>query len=110
VGRIVPVIVEPVTLPLLCAPLIHLDLTGLDEAAAAARLRTGLGAGNCTKASTCWPRTHATCAKTPSRAGAQVAHLVGISTLPTNSRRTDRHRLNRGGDRQANAAIHRIVV
>ena len=29
-GRIVPVLVEPVTLPPLYAPLIHLDLTGLD--------------------------------------------------------------------------------
>jgi hypothetical protein len=34
VGRIVPVLVEPVTLPPLYAPLIHLDLTGLDEAVA----------------------------------------------------------------------------
>src|SRR3954447_5262751 len=42
VGRIVPVLVEPVTLPALYAPLIHLDLTGLDEAAAAARLRDRL--------------------------------------------------------------------
>src|SRR4051812_49477750 len=41
-GRIVPVLVEPVTLPPLYAPLIHLDLTGLDEAAAAARLRNRL--------------------------------------------------------------------
>src|SRR3954447_6160165 len=38
-GRIVPVLVEPVTLPALYAPLIRLDLSGLDEAAAAARLR-----------------------------------------------------------------------
>src|SRR3954452_5222510 len=37
-GRIVPVLVEPVTLPPLYAPLIPLDLTGLDEARAAARL------------------------------------------------------------------------
>src|SRR4051812_48871699 len=44
-GRIVPVLVEPVTLPPLYAPLIHLDLTGLDEAAAAARLRTRLAGG-----------------------------------------------------------------
>jgi hypothetical protein len=42
VGRIVPVLVEPVTLPPLYAPLIRLDLTGLDEAAAAARLRARL--------------------------------------------------------------------
>src|SRR3712207_3784737 len=45
-GRIVPVIVEPVTLPPLYAPLIHLDLTGLDEAAAAARLRARLAGGH----------------------------------------------------------------
>jgi hypothetical protein len=41
-GRIVPVLIEPVTLPPLYAPLIHLDLTGLDEATAAARLRNRL--------------------------------------------------------------------
>src|SRR3954464_2036750 len=44
-GRIVPVLVEPVTLPPLYAPLIPLNLTGLDEAAAAARLRTRLAGG-----------------------------------------------------------------
>src|SRR3954447_26216463 len=38
-GRIVPVLVEPVTLPPLYAPLIPLALTGLEESAAAARLR-----------------------------------------------------------------------
>src|SRR3954447_11740571 len=41
-GRIVPGLVEPVTLPTLYAPLIHLDLTGLDEPAAVARLRARL--------------------------------------------------------------------
>src|SRR3954471_6233314 len=45
IGRIVPVLVEPVTLPLLYAPLIPLDLTGLDETAAAARLRARLAGG-----------------------------------------------------------------
>src|SRR3954447_18099019 len=45
VGRVVPVLVEPVTLPPLYAPLIHLDLTGLDEATAAARLLTRLVGG-----------------------------------------------------------------
>src|SRR5688500_13385581 len=43
-GRIVPVLVEPVTLPPLYAPLIPLDLTGLDETAASARLRDRLAA------------------------------------------------------------------
>ncbi|WP_049788154.1 FxSxx-COOH system tetratricopeptide repeat protein [Geodermatophilus obscurus] len=49
-GRIVPVLVEPVTLPPLYASLIHLDLTGLDEAAAAARLRARLAGGRPTSA------------------------------------------------------------
>src|SRR4051812_44671759 len=40
-GRIVPVLVEPVSLP----PLIPLDLTGLDEPAAVARLRAWLTGG-----------------------------------------------------------------
>src|SRR3954447_9992665 len=48
VGRIVPVLIEPVILPALYAPLIHVDLTGLDEAAAAARLRTRLAGGRAT--------------------------------------------------------------
>src|SRR4051812_20795648 len=49
-GRIVPVLVEPVPLPPLYAPLIPLDLTGLDEAAAAARLRARLTGGQPTSA------------------------------------------------------------
>ncbi|MGR6967876.1 FxSxx-COOH system tetratricopeptide repeat protein [Geodermatophilus sp. URMC 61] len=44
-GRIVPVLVEPVTLPSLYSSLVHLDLTGLDEATAAARLLSGLIGG-----------------------------------------------------------------
>src|SRR4051812_8700572 len=44
-GRIVPVLIEPVILPALYAPLISLDLTGLDEAAAAARLLARLSSG-----------------------------------------------------------------
>src|SRR4051794_35966024 len=49
-GRIVPVLIEPVTLPPLYAPLIRLDLTGLDEAAAADRLRNRLTGGRPTSA------------------------------------------------------------
>ncbi|SEP30440.1 transposase, partial [Trujillonella endophytica] len=44
------------------------------------------------------------------RSEAALAHLAGISPLPASSGRTDRHRLNRGGDRAANNAIHRIVL
>lgn len=38
------------------------------------------------------------------------AMLCGVAPLPASSGRTHRHRLNRGGDRQANAAIYRIVL
>ena len=39
------------------------------------------------------------------------AALCGTSPLPANSgKRQDRHRLNRGGDRQANAALWRIAL
>src|SRR4051794_14329740 len=44
-GRIVPVLVEAVALPALYAPLIPVDLTGVDEAAAAAPLRDRLTGG-----------------------------------------------------------------
>ena len=39
------------------------------------------------------------------------AHLCGVSPIPTGSGKTSgRVRLNRGGDRQANAALYRIVL
>jgi transposase len=38
------------------------------------------------------------------------AALCGASPIEASSGKTQRHRLNRGGDRQANAALHRIVV
>lgn len=42
---------------------------------------------------------------------AAFAALCGASPIPANSgKRQNRHRLNRGGDRQANAALHRIVL
>jgi transposase len=44
------------------------------------------------------------------RDDAALAHLCGIAPLPASSGRTDRHRLNRGGDRQANNAVHTIVL
>jgi transposase len=38
------------------------------------------------------------------------AHLCGVTPIPASSGKTIRHRLNRGGDRQANAALYRIVL
>jgi transposase len=44
------------------------------------------------------------------RSDAAFAMLCGAAPLPASSGRTTRHRLNRGGDRHANAALHRIVL
>jgi transposase len=44
------------------------------------------------------------------RSEAAFAHLCGVAPIPASSGRTVRHRLNRGGDRHANAALHRIVI
>ena len=41
---------------------------------------------------------------------ASFASLCGVNPIPASSGKTNRHRLNRGGHRQANAALHRIVV
>lgn len=38
------------------------------------------------------------------------AALCGTSPIPASSGKTHRYRLNRGGDRQANSALHQIVV
>ena len=41
---------------------------------------------------------------------AAFASLCGVSPIPASSVKTNRHRLNCGGDRQANAALYRIVL
>jgi transposase len=41
---------------------------------------------------------------------AAFAALCSSSPVEASSGKTRRHRLNRGGDRQANAAVHRIVI
>jgi transposase len=38
------------------------------------------------------------------------AMLCGVAPIPASSGRTNRHRINRGGDRQANAALYRVVL
>lgn len=40
------------------------------------------------------------------RTSASFAALCGTAPIPLSSGRTDKHRLSRGGDRQANAALH----
>lgn len=41
---------------------------------------------------------------------AAFASLCGVAPIPASSGKTNRHRLNRGGDRRGNAALHRIVL
>ena len=41
---------------------------------------------------------------------AAFAALCGVSPILASSGKTNRHRLNRGGDRRANAALYRIVL
>ena len=44
------------------------------------------------------------------RSESAFASLCGVNPIPASSGKTNRHRLNRGDDRQANAALYRIVV
>jgi transposase len=44
------------------------------------------------------------------RSEASLARLAGVSPLPASSGKTVRHRLNRGGDRQLNYALHVIAL
>jgi transposase len=48
----------------------------------------------------------------PERLGheASFAALCGVSPIPASSGKTNRHRLNRGGDRQANCALHTVAM
>lgn len=41
---------------------------------------------------------------------AAFASLCGVAPIPASSGRTTRHRLNRGGDRRGNSALHRIAL
>ena len=45
------------------------------------------------------------------RSEAAWAHMCGVAPIPASSgKTTGRYRLNRGGNRQANSALHRIVL
>jgi transposase len=41
---------------------------------------------------------------------AKLARLAGVAPIPASSGKRDRHRLDRGGNRQLNCALHRIAV
>ena len=44
------------------------------------------------------------------RSEASLARLVGAAPIPASSGKTNRHRLHRGGVRQANQALHVAVI
>ena len=44
------------------------------------------------------------------RSEAAWAHMCAVAPIPVSSGRTHRHRLNRGGNREANHALWRIVI
>ncbi len=44
------------------------------------------------------------------RSEAAWAHLCAVAPVPASSGKTRRHRLNRGGNREANHALWRIVI
>lgn len=44
------------------------------------------------------------------RSEASFAALCGVAPIPASSGKTTRHRLNRGGDRQGNWALHQIAL
>jgi transposase len=41
---------------------------------------------------------------------AKLARAGGIAPIPVSSGNTNRHRLDRGGNRQINTAIHRVAI
>jgi transposase len=44
------------------------------------------------------------------RSESSRAHLCGVAPIPASSGKTSRHRLNRGGNREASSALWRIVI
>ena len=44
------------------------------------------------------------------RPEAAWANLCGVAPIPASSGKTKRHRLNRGGNRQANSALYHVVI
>jgi transposase len=44
------------------------------------------------------------------RSEAAFAKLCGVAPIPASSGKTNRHRLSRGGHRQANSALYRVVI
>jgi hypothetical protein len=57
-----------------------------------------------------WPGAGELVACRPAALGGGLAALAGASPIPASSGQVTRHRLNRGGDRQLNRALHTVAV
>jgi transposase len=84
----------------------HTRMTEILESTPAAGLldETGVGPVNAAVVYTAWShlgRVHSEAA---------FAALAGVNPIPASSGNTVRHRLNRGGDRRLNSALHMAVV
>lgn len=84
----------------------HAQMTELIRASKAAVLldETGIGPVTVAVVYTAW--SHAGLV----RSEAAFAALAGVNPIPASSGNTIRHRLNRGGDRRLNRALHMAVV
>lgn len=97
----------------IAATIAHLDATiatldrAIDRITAryAAPLRAELGVGPIVAATLLVAYSHHRF-----RSEAAFANLAGVAPLQASSGRTHRHRLNRNGDRQLNAALHRVML
>lgn len=84
----------------------HARMTELITASPAAPLlqETGVGAYTAAVVITAWSHPGRV------RSDAAFASLAGVNPLPASSGNTTRHRLNRGGDRRLNKALHFIAI
>lgn len=84
----------------------HARLSELIAASPAAPLlnETGIGAYTAAVVITAWSHPGRV------RNDAAFASLAGVNPLPASSGNTTRHRLNRGGDRRLNKALHYIAI
>lgn len=84
----------------------QVQMTGLIRESKAAVLmdKTGIGPVTAAVVYTAWSHPGRM------RSEAAFAALAGVNPIPASSGNTTRHRLNRGGDRQLNRALHMAVV
>ena len=84
----------------------HDQLTSLIRASKAATLldKTGIGPVTAAVVLAAWSHSGRV------RSEAAFAALAGVNPIPASSGNTVRHRLNRGGDRRLNRALHMAVI